>query len=221
MSTCPSNNIHSLYVDNELSQSLRHNFEKHLTTCDSCSKKVEQYKNIHKDLRSLDVTPDVEEGYKRLKARLSYKTHLAPYGSARDPNFVFKVTPFLAAAAILAVFFPLMNLFTEKDFNTQTQAVTIHNGFFFPSVNTSQIVPIQSKGIVLDEDITMARINAHEYSLFDVDLDASELTEVDVFKPNTLKDDIAIEIILFDSPALVLHETDNFGLSNPVFLLRE
>ncbi len=223
MSICQDKNILSMYVDNELTESEKSSFEKHLQECKACSKQVLQYTNIRNGLKSITLEYDNDAGYKRLKARKSYKSHIAPYGSKRDPYFISRLTPFLAAAAILAVFFPLLNNFsndTETAQHTAALDASLIANTFFPTVNSVQIAPLQEKGIVVEDHIVQARINSRAAYLHTLSFDGAKLTEFDVFKPSHLSDK-PIEIILFDSPATVLHETDHFGFSNPVFLLRE
>ena len=41
MSTCPENDIHSLYLDNELPLSYREEYEAHIKSCPKCAKKLE------------------------------------------------------------------------------------------------------------------------------------------------------------------------------------
>ncbi len=221
MSTCQSNNICSLYIDNELSQSQLHTFEEHLTTCTECTKKIEKLRNISNKLHSINDSPDIEDGYKRLKARLSYKMHLAPYGSSRDPYFIFKLTPVLAAAAIIAVFLPLLHIHTTNTENTQNNLPAISNTLLLSSTNTMRIAPIQEKGIIVDEAITATHINSNSEFLRSIVIDPTKFTEFDVFKPEILKETDSIDIIIFDTPALVFHEVDSFGFSHPVFLLQE
>ncbi len=223
MSICQDKNILSMYVDNELTESEKSSFEKHLQECEACSKQVSQYNSLRNDLQSIEFEYDNDAGYKRLMARKSYKSHIAPYGSNRDPYFISRLTPFLAAAAILAVLFPLLNVFSDKTDTTQHTAsldASLTSGNFFPTVNSVQIAPIQEKGIVVEEPIVQARISSRSAFLRTLTFDGAKLTEFDVFKPSELSNK-PIDIILFDSPATVLHETDHFGFSNPVFLLRE
>ncbi len=222
MSTCPSKNIHSLYIDNELTQSLRHKFEKHLSTCESCTEQIKKYSALRNNLASLNEESDIESGYDRLKLRLRYKTTVAPHRTYNISSFIMKLTPVLATAAVIALFFPFIsNTVNDATFSTLSSGVSLHENYLLPSVGSVNVAPMQVKGVIIDEELTLARINSNAQGLYTIQLEASKFTEMDVFMPSVLKDDEPIEIILFDSPAVVLHETDNFGLSNPVFLLRE
>ncbi len=227
MSICQNKNILSMYIDNELPDSTKLSVEEHLQTCDSCAKKIEMYMGLKKGLTSLPLIEedyDNEEAYKRLKAKQRYKANLAPYGSSRDPYVISKLTPILAAAAMIAVFFPVLNIFTGIQETVQDStfvSTNVESGYLFPTVNTTQIAPMQEKGVVVDDALISSRINSDSSYLSPILLDASKLTEFDVFKPSELSNNQSIDIILFDSPATVFHETDSFGISHPVFLLWE
>ncbi len=220
MSICPDKINISLYVDNELNHSHKKSLEKHLDTCEHCSKQLAQYKNIRRNLNLLSTEYNTETGYERLKTRQRYKSYLTSYRVSKDPLFFIKLTPVLAAAAVLAVLLPLTGFFSGLRSSPQDTPVLANNvlgNYLFPSVNAITIAPMQERGVVADDAIAGSRIS----ETHTVMLDATTLTEIDVFKPAALKNNNPIEIIMFDSPALVLHETDTFGFSIPVFLLRE
>ncbi len=222
MSTCPSNNIHSLYVDNELNQSLRHNFENHLNSCDTCKKQVAQYLEMRNKLQSLNEQIDVEEGFERLKTRFSYKTNIAPHRTLSFAAFVLKLSPVLAAVAIFALFVPLINSSVDENIATHSYSNSSLNEYYvFPSSVSNEVAPMQQKGVVVEDAITLSRINSKCGKLYAVEIDPGKFIEMDVFMPANIKESDFIDIILFDTPSLVLHETDDFGFSHPVFLLRE
>ena len=47
MSTCPENDIHSIYLDGELPEIYKAEYEAHLNNCIKCRTKLEQMKKIH------------------------------------------------------------------------------------------------------------------------------------------------------------------------------
>ena len=47
MYTCPNKDIHSLYIDNELAEPYKTQYEKHLVACDSCRKELQKQQQIH------------------------------------------------------------------------------------------------------------------------------------------------------------------------------
>ena len=47
MSFCPSDDIHSVYLDGELPENFKLEYESHLQSCPECQKKLEQLKKVH------------------------------------------------------------------------------------------------------------------------------------------------------------------------------
>lgn len=115
MSTCPENDIHSLYLDNELPLSYREEYEAHIKSCPKCAKKLESLKMIQNDLReeSKEYTMTeqmLDESYERLMAKLSYSNTLKKLESKKKYSIkgISKyVLTGVAAAAIVAVVMPV------------------------------------------------------------------------------------------------------------------
>ena len=113
MSTCPTKEIHSLYLDNELPQNHKEQYEAHIAACDACKAQLEKMRALH-DLFKSDaaaVSPDkqfMDQSYERLMLKMNYSKHA---GRASAPKFnsrVWKiVVPAVAAVAILALAIPL------------------------------------------------------------------------------------------------------------------
>ena len=47
MSFCPSKDIHSVYLDGELPENYKAEYELHISHCEKCRKELEQLKAIH------------------------------------------------------------------------------------------------------------------------------------------------------------------------------
>ena len=83
MSTCPAKDIHCLYADNELQEPFKTEFEIHTASCTHCQKILSEYRSLRAKMQGISDTAffsnasdsrvQLEEGYARLKARLSYK----------------------------------------------------------------------------------------------------------------------------------------------------
>ena len=46
MSTCPTKEIHSLYLDNELPQTHKEQYEAHIAACDKCRAEYEKLRAV-------------------------------------------------------------------------------------------------------------------------------------------------------------------------------
>ena len=111
MFTCPTDEIHSLYLDNELPLSHKEQYEAHLESCEKCRAQLEKLRSLHglfaKDSDAL--SPDkafMDASYERLMLKMKYsKTAGHTYKPARR---VWKfAVPALAAAAALALIIPI------------------------------------------------------------------------------------------------------------------
>ena len=49
MSTCPTNEIHSLYLDNELPQAHKEQYEAHIASCEKCKASLEKLHAVRED----------------------------------------------------------------------------------------------------------------------------------------------------------------------------
>ena len=77
MYSCPTDDIHSIYLDKELPQSLVAEYEAHLKTCTKCAAKLESLRRIketfQKDSNSIQFKDDfMDKSYERLLTKMSY-----------------------------------------------------------------------------------------------------------------------------------------------------
>lgn len=115
MSSCPTKDIHSLYLDNELPLSYVKEYEVHIQSCSSCAAELEKAKKLH-ELLSLGGAPEMsqfemDEGFKRLQIRMSYSKHAKrAWGASEKKPVVTAIkyaVPAMAAAAVFAVVLPV------------------------------------------------------------------------------------------------------------------
>lgn len=188
MSTCPSKDIYSLYADNELPERFKKEFETHLLHCPKCRKVLDTYSALHtklcKDAETLELNAtELEEGYVRLKARLSYTSVVFPNKSFS--SLALKLLP-AAAALVFAVTLP----FAVSAFKTTVlQIVTISSS----NVNA---VPIQQRGILANDTVQAASLASALGTDYKITLDMPKLTSVNVFQPELQADNVKIYIPL-------------------------
>jgi hypothetical protein len=158
MSICPSKDIHSIYLDNELPEIYKAEYEAHLKTCPACQKELEKLKKIHEMFSSdsKDVTPDshyLDQSYERLMVKMKYSRN-AEYAKTGESKVKYYIPSFAAAAAalILAVTLPL-SLRSGKQ-NTQNVAEL----FNFDTQHTS-IEEQQNTLISLQKSNSLKRAN--------------------------------------------------------------
>ena len=143
MSTCPTKEIHSLYLDNELPQSHREQYEAHIAACDSCKAQLEKLRAIRgvfqKDAEY--VSPDqkfLDASYERLMLKMKYSKNTARTSAPKVSARTWKIiVPAAAAVTILALAVPL-KLATGKA-GVKTMSATSSMYSQVPSQVTEQL----------------------------------------------------------------------------------
>ncbi|MBQ9238044.1 MAG: zf-HC2 domain-containing protein [Treponema sp.] len=111
MSSCPNKDIHSLYLDNEIPDAYRTEYEAHIASCPKCAATLAQMQSMSALLKAEDTEfrfdeTDKTAGYERLLIQMRY--HKTAKAAARLSDSSLKyIFPAAAAAAAFAVFFPL------------------------------------------------------------------------------------------------------------------
>ena len=88
MFICPDDDIHCVYSDGELPQNFVAEYEAHVKICPKCSAKLEKLLALKAafkaDSSSISLSQrDLDAGFSRLEARLSYKKVVSPSPSLR------------------------------------------------------------------------------------------------------------------------------------------
>lgn len=144
MSFCPNKDIHSLYLDNELPEIYKAEYEEHLKTCQKCQSELEKIRKIHELFHadSKQITPDknyLNESYARLLTKMSFSKNTGRKSySENKPIFrnIGYVACAAAAVAILALVLPLKTA-TKTQNSVAVASVT-------PEIN-SNIVSLPSR----------------------------------------------------------------------------
>lgn len=113
MSTCPTKEIHSLYLDNELPQNHKEEYETHIASCEKCRAELEKLRAVG-DLFKADaasVSPDkafMDASYERLMLKMKYSKNAGHTSYSKTNLRSWKIiVPVAAAVAILALAIPL------------------------------------------------------------------------------------------------------------------
>lgn len=116
MSTCPSKDLHSIYLDNELPLSYVKEYENHVKNCPKCTAELQKLKTLREifqeDSKSIKFSEqDLDKSYERLLTRMSY------HKNTNKTRNVFTFEKFnstakyifagVAAAAVIAVVLPI------------------------------------------------------------------------------------------------------------------
>ncbi len=112
MSFCPSKDIHSVYLDGELPENYKAEYESHIAHCEKCRKELEELKALHNmfkaDADSLNLDDHfLEESFQRLQVKMAYSKNVGKVPRKSPFRTATYVVSGLAAAAVLALVLPL------------------------------------------------------------------------------------------------------------------
>ena len=203
MSICPGNDIHSVYLDNELPETYVAQYEAHIKACPKCAAKLAAFRAASAAFRSeadgmtLDKA-SLDKSWERLQVRLSYSKTTKRVYRFSEHNFRYAFSA-AAAAAIFALIIPVRVLRSPSA--VQTAAIN--------PISRSTSVELAKNNVVINGNIEQPRafvpslsdetygVNAEYGTGFDVSLvafggarfDASrsgerQLEDVDLFRPH-------------------------------------
>lgn len=111
MSFCPTKDIHSIYLDNELPENYKAEYEAHLKVCSKCSQELNKLRTLHElfDSDAKSITPDehyLDQSYDRLKARMAFtkNVHKSEKRISANIKYVYSA---VAAVAVVALIIPI------------------------------------------------------------------------------------------------------------------
>ena len=116
MFTCPTNEIHSLYLDNELPQAYKEQYEAHIASCEKCKASLEKLRAVREVFAkdSAAITPDdkfMDASFDRLMLKMKYSkttSRMSGMGGMNSRSRAWKIAiPAIAAAAVLALVIPI------------------------------------------------------------------------------------------------------------------
>ena len=141
MSTCPSKDIHSVYLDNELPEIYKAEYEEHLKNCPQCQKELEKIRALHKMFTSdsVSITPDatyLNQSFERLQMKMKFAKNTSRKSSDNGRKSYNRLGVIsAAAAAVFALIIPLRLTGNSavKESVTEALPITARN----VSLNTS------------------------------------------------------------------------------------
>lgn len=240
MYSCPTDDIHSIYIDNELPLAYIKEYEAHLQICEKCAKKLASLKSLKESLKNDSLNMKLSEefmdkSYELLQAKMHYSKNTKKFKIYNFPADVSKIG-IAAAAVIIAVILPAGISNSLNSHNNRADKVAS----IAPIARPSQ-VPITNQSVIVDGNFNdsygmtvgtssanFERRNAgnvpgpdgfrpprppmHSRSF------SSSLTDVDVLRPNfDAPNKISIKINI---PGLD-NEDDSIEIKLPVNMLPE
>lgn len=173
MYSCPTDDIHSIYLDGELPKEYVKQYEEHIQQCAECRGKCERMRKVTELLRSdsKSCTPDsafMTQSFARLETKMRYSKN-----TRRTVQFPSGAAGFgigAAAAVLLAVIIPVRAISARGGVQASSQITPIER-----PVGTS----IANKNIVINGNINDNL--AHNVS--SGNFENPRFADVDVFRP--------------------------------------
>ena len=142
MSFCPTKDIHSVYLDGELPENYKAEYELHIEHCEKCRKELEQLKAVRSifkaDADSLNLDQHfMDESFQRLQIKMAYSKNIGKVPEKSPFKIISYVASGVAAAAVLALVIPL-GLKSNKAASTST----VITSPLIQSVSSVSAVPI-------------------------------------------------------------------------------
>lgn len=112
MSFCPSKDIHSVYLDGELPENYKAEYELHISHCEKCRKELESLKAVRAlfkaDSDSIKLDDKfMDESFQRLQIKMAYSRNIGKVPEKSPFKVISYVASGVAAAAVLALVLPL------------------------------------------------------------------------------------------------------------------
>ena len=214
MSFCPTKDIHSVYLDGELPEAYKAEYELHLQQCEKCRKELEAIKALHtmfkadSDSIKLD-SKFMDESFQRLQIKMAYSRNAGMVSKKSPFKVISYVSSGVAAAAVLALVIP-MGLKANKTQNTAASGSVvaanssisqISNITTLPVTNSATNVSLKSNNVSFDsgrsvvvsgniQDVVLPSGNQKNGSA----TFTKNVNEVDVLRPDFKEDAISIKI---------------------------
>lgn len=130
MFTCPENDIHSLYLDNELPKGLAEDYEAHISKCPKCSAKLEALKKTHNILKSdsdsISLSQQfLDESFERLTLKMRHAKNTSSIKEKKVIMFPEEAKKYMPAAVAAAAVFAVMLPFSMANRKSNNAQVTV------------------------------------------------------------------------------------------------
>ena len=199
MSFCPTDDLHSIYLDNEMPQVYKAEYESHIKACPECQRKLENLRKLHElfdsDSKAISLDNDrLEKSYDKLMARMAYSKNVHKAEKRKNTSWIY-VCSAAAAAMVFALIIPLR-------LNSKGSSVENQNATVASTLSTSSMQPVTSvsvgggNGVIISGNIQSSVMQVSSVGNTGNN-EALFFTDVDVFRPAFSGDNsVSIKITL-------------------------
>lgn len=202
MSFCLSKDIHSIYLDKELPENYKLEYEEHVKNCPECQKELNKLKLIHDALKSdsdsIKLDDDfLEKSYERLQIKMAYRNNVTKARRTSNVNIKYGLTA-VAAAALFALVIPVTLNSNKKNSVTTQPALASVSSVSQISNSTSAIaannVSINSGRNVLVSGNMLDTVIRPEAGIDNGKTLVKKAKDVEVLRPELEDETISIRI---------------------------
>ena len=200
MSFCPSKDIHSVYLDGELPENYKAEYELHISHCEKCRKELEQLKAVSAlfkaDSDSLNLDQHfMDESFQRLQIKMAYSRNIGKVPQKSPFKVISYVASGVAAAAVLALVIPV-----GLKSNKASASGSVSTAPLIQSVSSVSTVPITGNNVSFDsgrsvvvsgniKDVVLSSEKQRKNNSF-----GKKVNDVDVLRPDFQDEAINIKI---------------------------
>lgn len=191
MSFCPTDDLHSIYLDNEMPEAHKAEYESHIKVCPECQRKLENIRKLHElfdsDSKSIEMDDaQLEKSYEKLMSRMAYTKNV--HKAEKKTNSSWKyICSAAAAAMVFALIIPLR--LNSKASNVEAGATTVAVTNASPMQPVTNVSVGGGNGVIisgnLQSSVMQVSSGTNNFSS-NINRNNNEglfLTDVDVFRP--------------------------------------
>ena len=197
MSFCPSKDIHSVYLDGELPENYKAEYELHISHCEKCRKELESLKAVRAlfkaDSDSIKLDDKfMDESFQRLQIKMAYSRNIGKVPEKSPFKVISYVASGVAAAAVLALVLPL----GLKSNKASTEASTVSAVPLIKTVSSNTVNNVSydsGRSVAISgniQDVVLSsekqRKNSSSFT--------KNVSDVDVLRPDFQDEAISIKI---------------------------
>ena len=197
MSFCPSKDIHSVYLDGELPENYKAEYELHISHCEKCRKELESLKAVRAlfkaDSDSIKLDDKfMDESFQRLQIKMAYSRNIGKVPEKSPFKVISYVASGVAAAAVLALVLPI----GLKSNKASTEASTVSAVPLIKTVSSNTVNNVSydsGRSVAISgniQDVVLSsekqRKNSSSFT--------KNVSDVDVLRPDFQDEAISIKI---------------------------
>lgn len=179
MYSCPTDDIHSIYLDNELPLAYLKEYESHIANCKACKAKLETLRKIKDTFQSDSKNIQLDEqfmnqSFERLKTKMRYSKNTVQHREFPFSEKTVRWGMAAAAAVIIAAILPVtISNSTKANYSENANIASI------TPVTRPQNAPIANRNVVINGNLN----HNLAQTVGSRNISNSALTNVDVLRP--------------------------------------